>query len=183
MKKAIIMSVGAVLGIEIIFIFAIVYSGFVDVSAAKQETGVVRWLLATARDRSVETLARGIPIPSLDDSVLVMKGFDHYSEMCVTCHGAPGHEPDEIAKGLNPPAPVLSQLSSSRNAAETFLIIKNGIKMTAMPAWGPTHDDSAIWGMVAFVRRLPQLTAEQYKEMQKAGHNEEMGDMEHHDHR
>ena len=111
-----------------------------------------------------------------------MKGFDHYSEMCVTCHGAPGREPDEIAKGLNPPAPVLAHLSSSRNAAETFLIIKNGIKMTAMPAWGPTHDDSAMWGMVAFVRRLPQLTAEQYKEMQEAGHNEEMGDMEHHDH-
>ena len=47
--------------------------------------------------------------------------------------------------------------------AETFWIIKHGIKMTAMPAWGKTHDDRLIWDMVAFVRKLPGLSPAQYQ--------------------
>lgn len=180
MKKTVLFTTVAVLAIEFILVVIVSYSGWVDVSATKPESGIVQWLLVTARDHSIRTRAGSIAVPSLDDSLLIMKGFDHYNEMCVTCHGAPGREPDEIAKGLNPPGPVLAHLSSSRNPAETFLIIKNGIKMTGMPAWGPTHDDTAIWGMVAFVRHLPEVSAEQYKEMQKAGHNEEMDNMDHH---
>jgi nitrite reductase/ring-hydroxylating ferredoxin subunit len=32
-----------------------------------------------------------------------------------------------------------------------------------MPAWGPTHDDQRIWNMVAFLQRLPDLSAAQYQ--------------------
>ena len=39
--------------------------------------------------------------------------------------------------------------------------------MTGMPAWGPTHSDEKIWAMVAFLEKLPHMTAEQYKEMDK----------------
>jgi ketosteroid isomerase-like protein len=35
--------------------------------------------------------------------------------------------------------------------------------MTAMPAWGATHDDQRIWAMVAFLQKLPSLTPEQYQ--------------------
>ena len=34
--------------------------------------------------------------------------------------------------------------------------------MTAMPAWGTTHGDDAIWGLVAFVRKLPEMSPEDY---------------------
>ena len=40
---------------------------------------------------------------------------------------------------------------------------KNGIKMTGMPAWGVTHDDDAIWPVVAFITKLPELDATQYQ--------------------
>ena len=46
--------------------------------------------------------------------------------------------------------------------------------MTGMPAWGPTHSDEKIWAMVAFLEKLPHMTAAQYKEMDKmAGPDEE----------
>jgi mono/diheme cytochrome c family protein len=183
MRKPVFVTIAGIIVVEIMFVFAGLYSGFVDVSASRPEGGLGRWFLATARDRSIRLRAANISVPPLDDTLLVSKGFDHYNEMCVSCHGAPGREPDEIAMGLNPPAPVLTQSSGGRGAAETFLIIKNGIKMTGMPAWGPTHDDSTIWAMVAFVRRLPQITPEQYKQMQKTGRNEEMENMDRHDHR
>jgi len=48
-----------------------------------------------------------------------------------------------------------------------FWIIKNGVKMTGMPAFQPTHQDEQIWDIVGFVRRLPQTSAEDFKAMEK----------------
>jgi hypothetical protein len=52
--------------------------------------------------------------------------------------------------------------------------------MTGMPAWGVTHDDALLWDVVAFVRKLPELTPEQYETMIKNApkHEELMRDME-----
>ena len=36
-----------------------------------------------------------------------------------------------------------------------------------MPAWGFTHDDELLWDVVAFVRKLPELTPEQYETLVK----------------
>jgi len=89
-----------------------------------------------------------------------------------------------MREGLYPLPPNLAELShkehevndSKREAARQFWIIKHGIKMTSMPAAGKTHDDETIWGLVAFVRKLPTMTAEEYQRM-----NEKSG-MEPHPH-
>jgi hypothetical protein len=39
--------------------------------------------------------------------------------------------------------------------------------MTGMPAWGVTHDDKLLWDVVAFLRKLPELTQEQYEVLVK----------------
>ena len=50
--------------------------------------------------------------------------------------------------------------------------------MTGMPAWGLGHDDATIWSIVAFVTRLPGLSAEHYKDMvARAPPDEEMESM------
>lgn len=59
-------------------------------------------------------------------------------------------------------------MAAKASAARQFLIIKHGIKMSAMPAWGKTHDDATIWTIVAFLQQLPTLTPEQYGEVTKA---------------
>jgi len=64
-------------------------------------------------------------------------------------------------------------------------VVKHGIKMTGMPAWGVTHDDDLLWDVVAFVRKLPELTPEQYEALVKNApkHEELMQEMEMgHDH-
>ena len=56
-----------------------------------------------------------------------------------------------------------------------FWVIKHGVKMTGMPAWGASHDDDVIWSLVAFLNKLPQLSPQQYKEIvEKAPKDEEM---------
>jgi hypothetical protein len=70
----------------------------------------------------------------------------------------------ELSRGLYPKAPELAR-KSGFSPAEQFWIIKHGIKLTAMPAWGKTHSDPLNWNMVAFVRQLPGTSAEEYRRL------------------
>ncbi len=166
-----------------------VYSGLIDVGATNPHHPFTRWLLETTMDRSVRVHARGIETPPLEDPRLVMDGFRHYREMCVGCHLAPGITSSEIHKGLMPEAPVLQETVEEWTPAELFWVVKNGVKMTGMPAWGATHGNKEIWAIVAFLEKLPQMTAEQYREMDKAAgpdegeeHGDHPPDAEHHEH-
>ncbi len=67
-----------------------------------------------------------------------------------------------MSQGLYPQAPELAT-AQDLSAAQQFWIIKHGVKLSAMPAWGRTHPDPLIWDMVAFVRKLPAMTPAQYK--------------------
>ncbi len=68
-----------------------------------------------------------------------------------------------MGQGLNPPAPDIAISAANMTAAELFWVTKNGIKMTGMPAWGATHDDDALWPVIALMKKLPDLDAAGYQ--------------------
>ena len=74
---------------------------------------------------------------------------------------------------MNPKSPLLAKHAGDMSLLELFWVIKHGIKMTCMPAWGVTHADDKIWAMAVFVKKLPQYNALDYQEMrqQNAGDN------------
>ena len=148
---------------------ALIYSGEYNVAASKPHYRLVEWALATTMERSVRDHAAEVEVPPLSDSALLRTGFDHFEAMCVTCHGAPGVERSEIGKGLTPEPPELSREIAEWSPAELYWIVKHGIKMTGMPAFGATHDDRALWGIVAFLLRLPEISPEEYRAMREAG--------------
>jgi hypothetical protein len=39
----------------------------------------------------------------------------------------------------------------------------HGIKMTGMPSWKHAYSDDDAWSVVAFVRTLPKLSADEYQ--------------------
>ena len=51
--------------------------------------------------------------------------------------------------------------------AQLFWIVKNGIKMTGMLPYGESLKDDEIWNVIAFIRKLPELTQAEYKQMEK----------------
>lgn len=165
--------------------FAFIYSGAYNVAATNKHSSLVRWILHTTMEKSVERRAQNINPPAnitLSDPKTIETGFMHYNEMCVICHGAPGIEPGEAHDGLNPTPPALAEHAKEMSAGELFWVVKNGIRMTGMPAWGPTHSDDKIWAMVAFLKALPGITPAQYKTMQAAA-SQAPGDDDHdHDH-
>jgi len=181
--------------IVIVGLFIFIYTGKYNIAATKPHTKLTEFILNTTTEQSIRTHAVGITVPSLDDESMIKTGFDHYKDTCVECHGAPGVKPSEIGKGLYPEPPELADEVDDISSEELYWITKNGIKMTGMPAWGKTHSDDKIWTIVAFMKQLPQMNAEDYKNMgretgvmdqhevnsdENKEHNHNQGDVEHH---
>ena len=156
---------------------AYVYSGAYDVAADVPHTRLVYWLLDTTRDRSVAVRAQAVQAPGdLTSPARISAGAGLYDDMCSGCHLAPGMKKTEISQGLYPAAPELAH-GTDLTPVEEFWIIKHGIKMTGMAAWGKTHNDTLIWDMVAFLQKLPSLSPVAYKALVKsapADHDEMM---------
>ena len=146
---------------------AFIHSGLYDIGADSPHSDAVFWLLQTTRNRSIEVHATDEVPSNLTDPKRIASGAAQYDEMCASCHSAQGMERTEISRGLYPRAPELRR-PSQMTSAERFWVIKHGIKMTGMPAWGMTHDDEILWDIVAFLNKLPELSADQYRSLVKS---------------
>ena len=171
----------AVLAVIVAVVFAAigVYSGLFNVAADEPHWGVTHWIIENLRERSIESRSDDIEVAAnLDDAKVIAAGAGEYAEMCTGCHLAPGMKNSEMSTGLYPKPPNLTEHGAHRSPAQQFWIIKHGLKMSGMPAWGLTHDDERIWSMVAFVRKLPGLTPAAYQELIESGegghHHDEM---------
>jgi mono/diheme cytochrome c family protein len=147
--------------IGIIAYFVVAYTGAYAVGADVPHWGVTRHAIDFLRERTIERRAADIKPPPLDDPALLKEGAEHYAEMCTGCHLAPGMTESELRDGLYPKPPNLTRFAP--DPAESFWIIKHGLKMTAMPAWGKTHDDRKIWAMVAFLQKQPKMSVSEYR--------------------
>ena len=156
-------SVLVVLIVLAALIAGFIYTGVYDIGADRPHSRLVAGQLENLREHSIVRHARGIVVPTdLDDPKRIAAGAGLYQEMCTGCHLGPGLERTEISQGLYPAAPELAR-GDRLSAAEQFWTIKHGVKFSAMPAWGKTHSDDLIWDMVALVRKLPTMNADQYK--------------------
>ena len=143
-----------------------VASGIYNIGADDHHTKIVLAIIEQLRERSIAVRARAIDPPNLEDPTRIGAGAEHYAALCVGCHLAPGMTKSEIRAGLYPHPPNLAQ-KDTRDAQRAFWTVKHGIKMSAMPAWGKTLDDAAIWDLVAFLRQMPSMTPETYQQLSK----------------
>lgn len=162
--------------VAIIAFFAFAFSGMYQVGADVPHWSITRAAIGMVRERAVDRRIADIKPPPLDDPALVKLGAQHYSEMCTGCHLAPGMGSSELRDGLYPKPPNLTRFAP--DPAEAFWIIKHGLKMTAMPAWGLTHDDHAIWAMVAYLQKQPRMSAVEYHRLTEGAKHED-GDHQH----
>lgn len=170
MHKSVVWMIGGAILLVMAAGGVFLVGGGYNVAADEPHWSVTAAILEAARDRSITRRASSIAVPDLADPELVALGAEHYASMCAGCHLAPGAGDSELRAGLYPRPPNLAAGTDStaghqhpaRSPAEQFWIIKHGVKMSGMPAWGATHDDTSIWGMVAFLRQLPTLDPVSY---------------------
>ena len=171
--KKIIWLLGALLLIGVVKA-AIVWSGAYNIAADEPHWRVTERVIETLRNRSIAARSSDIAVPELDDESLIRGGAGNYDAMCTGCHLKPGVESTEPSKGLYPAPPDLTR-KRVEDPAAAFWTIKHGVKMTGMPAWGKSMEDEYIWGMVAFLRKLPDLSPEQYDGLVEASGGHQHG--------
>ena len=150
------------------FIFA--WSGIYNIAATESHWGITLSFIGMLRDRSIEVRSEDIRPPNLDEAKLKEIGLPHFHEMCRLCHGAPRYRRLEFAGGLypSPPGMISGSIQKALSDAEIYWIVKHGLKMTGMPAFGPTHDEAELWGVVAIVEEIPRISPEQYRQLVKS---------------
>jgi hypothetical protein len=141
-----------------------VESGLYNIGADEHHWNITLRVIEQLRDRSIAARAQSIEPLLVIEPNGIKDGARRYAALCVGCHLAPGILKSDIRTGLYPHPPNLPQ-EEVQDPKRAFWIIKHGIKMTGMPAWGKTLDDATIWDVVAFVRKVPGMTAEAYQQM------------------
>ena len=141
---------------------AVISSGVLDMSAVGEpdplESTVGPWMLHASRQHRA-TDERN---PFSDDVAAATAGLEHYRANCLPCHGAPEVKAAEFAAGFHPSAPHLTiPRIQALTDGELFWTVKNGVKMTGMPGFASNHTDEEVWHIVAAVRALGHLSAEQ----------------------
>lgn len=137
-------------------------AGLVDFSASKPPGRLEERVARFTLDRSIARHARKEVNPLAGSPEAVRAGLRLFRTHCVPCHGAPGVDPTEGGASLNPPAPGLTLTRvQARSDGELEWIVSNGIRMTGMPAFGPSRSESEVWQLVAALRRLPKLSSEE----------------------
>ena len=137
-------------------------------SARDEPSAMEHFLARRMRRWAVPANARGMKNPFADSAEAVAGGRAHFADHCASCHGNDGRGKTEIGQNLYPRAPDMwEKETQSLSDGEIFYIIKNGVRLTGMPAWGQdtAEDDTASWHLVSFIRHLPWVTPEELEEM------------------
>ena len=158
---------------------AFIYSGLYNVAASDPHWPLTYWVMEKTRMRSIKAHAAGIAVPTgYADQAKVESAVGHFAAHCAECHGAPGTKPGASAQGMYPQPPDLTNVSKRYTPPEIFWILKNGIKMSGMPAMADDGDDM-LWATVGFLEKLPQLSEDDYNDLWMASqaHGAGQGDM------
>ena len=139
--------------------------GVPNTSARPPHYASTTWLLHTVFKQSVAARADTAPPADLASEGRIKLGAQHYQNVCSKCHGGPELGQNPIALSMRPRPQHLPAVVDQFTDSELFVILQNGVRFSAMPAWPTTGNQDEIWSIVAFLRELPQMDGETYADM------------------
>ena len=108
-------------------------------------------------------VAREMPkvVPVQPDEANLAAGAHLYREHCAVCHGLPGQEETQIAKGMYPRPPKLMEGKgvTDDEPGESYWKVANGIRLTGMPGFRTALSETQLWQvsvLVAVADKLPK---------------------------
>lgn len=130
--------------------------GLAEVRSDSKPPAWENWLMRSAVDASVRRSASGLQSPIADNNDEdLTEGRKLYINGCAGCHGHPGKPREDLSH--YPPAPQFAQVGTQCTEPEAYWVIKHGIRMTAMSAYGPFYSDHQMWALATFVSRMKAL--------------------------
>lgn len=157
-------------------LFAVVAGGVLAATAAlmvrggfstREAPSTLEATLARAMRGLAMTKSRALK-PASPAAADLASARAHWASHCAQCHGVSGAGDTELGRNLYPPAPDMRGEATQRlSDGELYATIKNGVRLTGMPAWGaPGDDDQESWALVAFIRTLPTLSEDARAEIE-----------------
>ena len=124
---------------------------------AIQEPGRIETFLATLVKHLLvcRDSRKGIPPAPRNLQASIEEGDKVYATDCSMCHGSDGRTPTDSGRWMYPRAADLTspEVQQYRDR-ELFWIVKNGIRLSGMPAFGRVESDEHIWNLAHYVRTL-----------------------------
>lgn len=158
---------GFIVGILILIagVFAYLRWGNPPVAVADPPFPYEKAIVSVPLNARIDSQLQQPPFGTSED---VFEGGAHvYMKDCAECHGTPGHDV-EYASHMYPPAPQLWKPHKRGNVVgvsddkpgETYWKVKNGIRLTGMPAFDHVLNETQMWQVSLLLananQQLPQ---------------------------
>lgn len=125
--------------------------------SALPEPGTTEKALATRAKRVLIGRAsrHGIPPQPPASAATLAEGKTRYGVECAACHGMDGRGLTDNGRWMYPRAADLTSAEvQAYSDVELFWIVKNGIRLSGMPAFGRVETNERIWHLVHYARSL-----------------------------
>jgi len=139
-------------------------------SARDEPSLVEAWMARALRITAIPASERSTRNPLAVTDEVLTSARHHFADHCASCHANDGSGDTPVGRNLYPRAPDMRRAATQHlSDGEIFYIIRNGIRLSGMPAWGdgPAGKDRESWGLVHFIRHLPDLSAAELAEMKE----------------
>ena len=103
-------------------------------------------------------MPKSVPIPANEETF--MAGAHLYGQHCAICHGFPNMDQDPIAKGMFPKPPALfhGKGVTDDEPGETYWKVANGIRLTGMPAFKQTLNETQMWQVTLLLANADKIS-------------------------
>ena len=170
MKRRGMIAIGAIVAVLVLFaavVLSMLRNGF---STLDEPSSIEAFMATTLRRYAVPSDLKNAKNPLPATPEILAEGRAHFADHCATCHGNDGKGQTSMGPKFYPRAPDMTlEGTQSQSDGALFASIENGIRLTGMPAFGNGTAESAYgsWGLVHFIRHLPNVTPEELAEMEK----------------
>jgi mono/diheme cytochrome c family protein len=141
------------------------------ISARDEPSTTEAFIARRLRHLAIPRRARELtnPVKATAEGLVAAKA--HFADHCASCHGNDGRGATLIGRGLYPKPPDMTAVGTQQlTDGELYYIIQNGIRFTGMPGFGEKAADDSYaesWGLVHFIRHLPQMTDDEIVAMKQ----------------
>lgn len=122
-------------------------------SAKAKPTWIEARLAAWSRRLALPGRENQIKNPLPPTPELLAAARQLYQTQCAQCHNTNGDGRTSLGQSMYPQVPDLRGLTQNKTDGALFYTIRNGVRMSGMPAW--TQDsDQQLWELVDLIRTM-----------------------------
>jgi thiosulfate dehydrogenase len=153
--------IGIVLTLAVLALggYVAVTAGLVSANADQRPGKLETWAAKTSLRATIDRETAGMTSPIQPTAENLAAGVKLYSGNCAVCHGVASGPGTNIARGFYQRAPQFGRHGVTDDPIEeTYWKITHGIRLTPMPAYSKTLDDTARLQIALFLKIQDQLT-------------------------